>query len=270
MARRAVRRRLELPEGDTAGPGEDQVGQASGAAAASGVAAVVEQDAVAGAQVGDVGQLSTLDTHGASVPGLDFDDLFRRYHARMLQQALGMLQLHVPTAEDAVGEAWVKAWAQRHEYRDNGHGPLPWLITLVKWSVLAQVREHYRHLADNVDWLADELGEVDRGTGYPGLEDPETHRRWAQVVPMMSQQQAVAVWLRCIGGYTPDEAAREMRVSRSVAQNAAEDGLRKIRRFFHGDGYEFTNGCKRCGWPRASIGHRTACGRTDRHNRPAR
>lgn len=256
---------LQLPDEEPAGAGEDEVEEAGSALAELGPVAGVPQDAVLAAQVGDGGQLSTLDTHGRSV--LDFDALFRAYHHRLLVQALS---LHAPSAEDAVAEAWLVAVRDRDRYDGTIGRPVAWLIALVKYAALRQVRDRIRRIADNIDLLGDELEERDRGTPYPGLEDPETHAAWAQVVPYLSQRQAVAVWLRCIGGYTVDEAAQEMGVSKTVVDTASKEGLRKIARFF-GEGERFdADGCKRCGWPRASIGHATSCGRTDRHNRPVR
>lgn len=106
--------------------------------------------------------------------------------------------------------------------------------------------------------LVTELPEADRTTaGYPGLESEECHRAWAEVVPILSERQATAVWLVCIGGYTYDEAGRILGMSWRIACNTANEGLRNISRHFHGPALQ--RSCPGCGWPPASIGHRTTC-----------
>jgi RNA polymerase sigma factor (sigma-70 family) len=190
---------------------------------------------------------------------LDFDQLYRDHREGMLSYALRMLNLHVPSAQDAVAQAWLWAWEQRHEYRDRGPGPKPWLLTLTRYAALTLIRDRWTPI--NLPGTEEEEHAPFHvtGTGYPGLEDPQTHAAWAEVMPYLTEQEAVAVWLKHIGGYTPDEAAREMGVTKTVAQLSADQGLRKIRRYFQPPGFRFQRGCRNCGWHVRTLGHRLSC-----------
>ena len=72
-------------------------------------------------------------------------------------------------AEDLVGQTTMRAWRYRRRYAvDYGCGMMPWLVNLLRWTALQQLRTKRRRLtymtpADfgvDVDWIA-ELGAKD-------------------------------------------------------------------------------------------------------------
>ena len=141
----------------------------------------------------------------------DFDRLFRQTNKKLTDYARSLLKnssKRLPShstwdAEDAVSEAWVKALTA--DWTDT-RTPEALLITFVKFAALAVIRD-----AQSIVDLDYDRGETEYrllDSGYPGLEDPETHAAWAEVLPLLSEKQAVCVWMICIGGYTRDEVAR--------------------------------------------------------------
>lgn len=192
----------------------------------------------------------------------DFDRLFRQTNKKLTDYARSLLNnssKRLPThsswdAEDAVSEAWVKALTA--DWTDT-RTPEALLITFVKFAALAVIRDAQPIVDLDYDRGETEYRLLD--SGYPGLEDPETHAAWAEVLPLLSEKQAVCVWMICIGGYTRDEVARLLGGPKYFVDNGCNEGLRKIQRYFR-EGYRFTGrACGECGWPRASIGHRTTC-----------
>ncbi|HWB35956.1 MAG TPA: RNA polymerase sigma factor [Rugosimonospora sp.] len=191
---------------------------------------------------------------------LDFDAAYRAHQGRLLDTAAAILNDR-HEAEDAVADAWLRAWQQRADWTNRGAGPLPWLTTLTKYAALGIIRDRTYH-ADIT--THDEWQPVDT-TPYPGLASPETAAAWSEVWPRLSERQAVAVWCRHIGGYTVDETARVLGVPAKAAQNTADEGLRRIAAYFRRGRAPYD--CRRCGWPRRSIGHITTCCASKRSKR---
>lgn len=188
----------------------------------------------------------------------DFDELFRNHHQRLVKTALDRLGGNPHDADDATAEAWAQAWEQRDTW-DPGRGvpPLGWLLTLLRYTCLAVVRDR-RALADpDHDTTAPD--EKDRTPSLPGLTDPLTHQAWARVWPTMAEREATAVWLRCVGGYSSQEAADILGVDPHTIVSLTAAGLRKIEQFFRNGPASSATSCKRCGYRPMSLGHRTLC-----------
>ncbi len=153
-------------------------------------------------------------------PEADFQDLYVRYRAPLFRAAYGVL-LDRGAAEDAVHDAFQKAWQHRDELA-RVRTPKAWLYSIAIRTAISQRRRRTVR-----DLLPDRL----RGrASAPGADEmAEANVLARQALSVLSSKQRAVVVLHYYGGLTRGEIAAALDIPAGSVASRMSDALKAMR-----------------------------------------
>ena len=170
-----------------------------------------------------------------------FEELFARLFTPTFRFALRMLDGDNQLAEDAVQEAWVKAWRGLPDFKGNST-PQTWLFSIVTREALNQ-RRRKRPIAVDGDLLEPLLSREGQGTGTSGSgllarpadQGPEeallSRELWETLTLALVElpwKQRASWLLRELEGFSYDDIARVLDTTPTVVRGQLHRARRTL------------------------------------------
>lgn len=144
----------------------------------------------------------------AGAPGIDFDALVRRYRPQFLAAATRILG-NYSEAEEAVQNALVKAWQERHAYDPQKGHCAAWMQGIVQYQALHLVRQ--KRAVPVGGWEGFEFEDRPaESNDLPCVSEPETLRQVRAVLHKLSPRERQAIEIHALRGKTIAETAEVM------------------------------------------------------------
>ena len=151
-----------------------------------------------------------------------FSDLYRVMADRLLSYAYGMLRDR-QAAEDSVQQAFVELAGSADSFGGDGTALRSWLYRSVRFNCLDEVRRRKRHPELPTEVLPDSTPSEDRiELGF----DPQLEAAFDK----LSDQQRSIMVLKNVLGFSGDEIAAILGVSRSGVYASATRAERRLRK----------------------------------------
>lgn len=154
-----------------------------------------------------------------------FAELYDRSSARMYGLALKILS-NQAAAEDAVQDAYLKAWETAHTFDSQRGRALTWLLTICHRRCVDYVR-HEQALKKREQANPESVVEHDFAEDICSRMEAEPIRASLQALPKAQQQ---ALHLVYFSGLAPKDAAEALAIPVPTLKTRLRDGLKRLRK----------------------------------------
>lgn len=130
---------------------------------------------------------ATLIHHARKKETKAFEAIMRRYNQRLFRTARSILN-HDADAEDAVQEAYLKAWQSLHNFKENSLLST-WLTRIVINESLSKIRKHTKANIIPLDAVNSSLNSIEDMTALTcNAKQPEHNMMQSQLKQILEQQ----------------------------------------------------------------------------------
>lgn len=155
-----------------------------------------------------------------------FDALVRTYSADLFRYAV-WLSRDRTLADDLVQETFLRAWRAIDSLRDQ-KAAKGWLITILR-------REHARIYERKTPYFSDMDGMELEDQREPGPDDDMDNTNLRRAIMQLDQKYREPLFLQVVGGYSCQEIADMLDVSRSAVMTQLFRGRQKLQKAFKND-----------------------------------
>ena len=155
-----------------------------------------------------------------------FDALVRTYSADLFRYAV-WLSRDRTLADDLVQETFLRAWRAIDSLRDQ-KAAKGWLITILR-------REHARIYERKTPYFWDVDGMELEDRREPGPDDDMDTTNLRRAIMQLDQKYREPLFLQVVGGYSCQEIADMLDVSRSAVMTQLFRGRQKLQKVFKDD-----------------------------------
>lgn len=153
-----------------------------------------------------------------------FRALYREIQPRLLRYLTARLGAD---AEDVASECWLRVTRDLNTFRGDVDEFWVWIVTIARYRAIDHLRRKDRLKLVDVPW--EELVDL------PGSDDPAvltldrmSTKDTVTLIGTLPREQAEAVLLRVVFGFTPGQAARILGKQPGAVRTAAYRGLRAL------------------------------------------
>jgi RNA polymerase sigma-70 factor (family 1) len=162
-----------------------------------------------------------------------FAELFRRYDKRIYPFVLNMIRSE-SQAEDITHEIFIKLWLHRSKL-PHIERPDAYILTIASRHTLDHIKSNL-----NQAKMAQQLSYTMANASSNVTEETLLYRQSLelveQAVERLPEQQRKVYSLSRKEGYTNDEIAHQLNISRHTVRNHLAEALRSIRRYLNDNG----------------------------------
>lgn len=161
-----------------------------------------------------------------------FEALYNRSAPR-LQGFAARFRLSRDEADEIVQETFIRVWRHRTDINPEASFNT-YIITIAKHLIYNQIkRAEYRDTH-----LRQEAGKLKQLQGETPIHERELEQVIGKAIMELPDKCRLIVRKSRLEGYSNQEIADELNISKSTVENQLNKGLKRIRRFLHQSGYQ--------------------------------